>query len=108
LRAITTSKHSDRLSPTTAPGNDSWPIATFGSMIYRSKTMDNCNKAAALADFIIWSQTNANALKIAERFARQAHAWSSLSFAKANWNVPTCSGKGLWSPRAWMSSLERD
>jgi hypothetical protein len=52
-----------------APGSNSWPIATFGSMIYRSQTMQNCIKAAALADFIIWTQTNENALKIAERFA---------------------------------------
>ena len=48
-------------------------------MIYRSQTMQDCIKAAALADFIIWTQTNENALKIAERFALLfllTHGWN--------------------------------
>jgi hypothetical protein len=55
------------LSRTPGPGKESWPVAVFGSIIYRKRTMQDCRKAAALANFTYWSQTNTEALRIAER-----------------------------------------
>lgn len=50
-------------------GAGSWPITAFGATVYRGTGMDDCTKAAALADFLLWSQTDALALRNAVRFA---------------------------------------
>ena len=49
-------------------GAESWPLATFGSFFYRSKTMEDCNKAAALASFLYYSQTDPEAKSTADRY----------------------------------------
>ncbi|ELR15997.1 phosphate ABC transporter, phosphatebinding protein PstS, putative [Acanthamoeba castellanii str. Neff] len=48
-------------------GAGSWPLAAFGSFLYRSTSMTDCVKAAALADFLLWTQTSATSLRIAKR-----------------------------------------
>jgi hypothetical protein len=40
---------------------------TFGSFIYRQSAMQDCAKAAALAEFLYWSQTSSAAEQIASR-----------------------------------------
>jgi hypothetical protein len=42
-------------------------LATFGSYIYRSTTMEDCAKAAALASFFYYTQTDAEATRTADR-----------------------------------------
>jgi hypothetical protein len=42
-------------------------MSTFGSFIYRQSTMTDCKNAAALADFMYWTQSNSDALEIATR-----------------------------------------
>ncbi|BCS82726.1 putative serine/threonine-protein kinase [Cotonvirus japonicus] len=46
-----------------ASGTNSWPIATFVSMIYRQTTMQYRDKAVALSDFAYWTQTNDVAIR---------------------------------------------
>jgi hypothetical protein len=55
-------------------GVESWPLATFGSFFYRSKTMEDCNKAAALASFLYYSQTDPEAKSIADRYDYRVRA----------------------------------
>lgn len=50
-----------------ATGNNSWPVVAVGSLIYRSNSMTDCNKAQALANFTYWTQTDPVALDIANR-----------------------------------------
>jgi hypothetical protein len=50
-----------------AEGSASWPLAAFAAFIYRSRTMQDCSKAAALADFLYYTQTNAKAKLSADR-----------------------------------------
>jgi predicted secreted protein len=45
-------------------------MSTFGSFIYRQSTMTDCKNAAALADFMYWTQTDSVALEIATRYPR--------------------------------------
>ncbi len=51
--------------PGSSPG--SWPLGTFATLIYHQKTMKDCNKAAALANFMLWGQTDSTAAHIATR-----------------------------------------
>lgn len=51
-------------------GRYTWPLATFGSFIYRQSAMQDCAKAAALAEFLYWSQTSSAAEQIASRFCK--------------------------------------
>ncbi len=51
--------------PGSSPG--SWPLGSFATLIYRQKTMKDCNKAAALADFMLWGQTDSTAAQVASR-----------------------------------------
>jgi hypothetical protein len=51
----------------TGGGDDSWPLTAFGSIIYRSATMEDCSKAHALASFLYWTQTSAQSQQIARR-----------------------------------------
>jgi hypothetical protein len=51
----------------TEPGEDSWPLTTFGIFIYRQTTMSDCDDAAALADYFLWTQTADEAVQIADR-----------------------------------------
>ncbi|ELR22246.1 protein kinase domain containing protein [Acanthamoeba castellanii str. Neff] len=48
------------------PGANSWPLATFGSFFYHQSTMQSCAKAKALADFFYWTQTDSNAVSLAD------------------------------------------
>jgi ABC-type phosphate transport system substrate-binding protein len=56
-------------------GAGSWPLAAFGSFLYRSTSMTDCVKAAALADFLLWTQTSATSLRIAKRFVARPCPW---------------------------------
>jgi hypothetical protein len=47
-------------------------MATFGSFFYRQTNMKDCSKAAALASFFYWTQTDPIATDLAETYA--AHA----------------------------------
>jgi hypothetical protein len=62
------------LARRTGAGAESWPLATFGSFFFRSKTMEDCNKAAALASFLYYSQTDPEAKSIADRYTIPASA----------------------------------
>jgi hypothetical protein len=55
------------LSLRTGGGAESWPLAAVGSLIYRSRTMADCNKAKALADYMFYSQIDSGARLIAQR-----------------------------------------
>jgi hypothetical protein len=50
------------------PGANSWPLATFGSFFYHQSTMQSCAKAKALADFFYWTQTDSNAVSLADTY----------------------------------------
>lgn len=50
------------------PGANSWPLATFGSFFYHQSTMESCAKAKALADFFYWTQTDSNAVSLADTY----------------------------------------
>jgi predicted secreted protein len=52
-------------------------LVTFGSFIYRQADMQDCTKAAALAEFMYWTQTSDSAQQIASRF----YPLSSLSLS---------------------------
>jgi hypothetical protein len=54
--------------PTKEPSAGSWPVATFGSMIYPHTTMQLCDEARALAEFIYWTQSSPDAKRIADRY----------------------------------------
>jgi hypothetical protein len=50
------------------PSAGSWPVAAFGSFIYRSSTMQDCAKARALASFFYWSQADPSSQAIANEY----------------------------------------
>ncbi len=62
---VLTPSNDDDNQPGSSPG--SWPLGTFAALIYRQKTMKDCNKAAALANFMLWGQTDSTAAHIATR-----------------------------------------
>jgi hypothetical protein len=43
-------------------------LATFATVIYRQQTMQDCQDAKALADFLWWSQYDSAAATIATRY----------------------------------------
>ncbi len=49
----------------------SWPIAAFGSFIYRSSTMQDCSKAKAVASFFYWSQADPSSAAIVKGYTRR-------------------------------------
>lgn len=59
----------------------SWPFVLLGSFIYRQSSMQDCVKAAALADFIQWTQMSTYASQIATRYP------TSLVFIQHNSHV---------------------
>nr|UMO80026.1 Serine/threonine protein kinase [Pandoravirus aubagnensis] len=56
----------DTVVPTSS-ASVAWPATVVVSAAYRSETMPNCAKAAALADLIWWTQSDPSALAVAER-----------------------------------------
>lgn len=60
LRALDTVVPTSSTSP-------AWPATIVVSAAYRSETMPDCAKAAALADLIWWTQSDPSALAVAER-----------------------------------------
>lgn len=66
------------------PGRYTWPLATFGSFIYRQSEMQDCAKAAALAEFLYWSQTSSAAEQIASRFCKLLDRHSDHSVADSH------------------------
>ncbi|AVL94173.1 putative serine/threonine protein kinase receptor [Megavirus vitis] len=46
-------------------GPNTWPLSAFVSVVYRQNTMQSRNKAAAVADFIYWVQSNTLAINTA-------------------------------------------
>ena len=42
----------------------------FGSIIYHSSAMEDCNKAQALASWLYWTQTNLRASRAAQKFVQ--------------------------------------
>lgn len=65
----------------TGTGASSWPLATFGSFVYRSESMQECAKAAALASFFYWSQTDPIALQNADRYRTRTHSTRTCTTA---------------------------
>nr|UDO47407.1 ser/thr kinase [Pandoravirus massiliensis] len=51
----------------TSESSTAWPATVVVSAAYRSETMPDCAKAAALADLIWWTQSDPSALAVAER-----------------------------------------
>jgi hypothetical protein len=49
-------------------GAQSWPMANLHTFIVHQSTMSDCTKAAALVDWIYWTQTSAAALDLAARY----------------------------------------
>jgi hypothetical protein len=49
-------------------------MATFGSFFYRQTYMKDCSKAAALASFFYWTQTDPIATDLAETYAARTTA----------------------------------
>lgn len=43
---------------------------TFGSIIYHSSAMEDCNKAQALVSWLYWTQTNIRASRAAQKFVQ--------------------------------------
>jgi hypothetical protein len=54
---------------------ESWPIAAFGSFIYRSSTMQDCSKAKAVASFFYWSQADPTSAAIVKGYTRHTQVW---------------------------------
>ena len=50
-------------------GADTWPLASFSSIVYRQQTMTNCDDATALLDFLGWTQLDADAIDTANKYA---------------------------------------
>lgn len=49
-----------------APGALSWPMINYNAFMVRTTAMTDCNKAAALVDWIYWTQTAESASDIAD------------------------------------------
>ncbi|WBR14733.1 Ser/thr kinase [Pandoravirus kuranda] len=56
----------DTVVPTSAT-SAAWPTTVVVNAAYRSESMPDCAKAAALADLIWWTQSDPSALAVAER-----------------------------------------
>jgi hypothetical protein len=86
-------------------------MAAFACLIYRRTTMNNCNNAVALANFTYWTQTDKNALHIADRYN---HSLSSFTPWQLEGDVRShtqqcarvSADRALWWPRAQRLSTE--
>lgn len=60
------------------PGLESWPVATVISVMVLRTQMVDCVKAAALADWLYWTQTSALASQVADHFGQTVASTSSV------------------------------
>lgn len=52
----------------TAPGNESWPLATYGWFLVHARTMPDCLKSKALTNWIYWLATSETGISLANGY----------------------------------------
>ncbi len=76
-----------------AAGEKSWPILGYTYLILHTTSMKDCNKAAALLNYVKWSLTDAGASKKAEELGYAPLPTAVQKLVLAKLAEVTCNGK---------------